>query len=128
MSRYAKKRRFRRSKFDPYIIEITKYASMGMTVQEIADLISYHFDEPVSKDALYPFMRSRKIQSRVTMGGTNLEFEAPNCDECKNCIEVINTKGSNIRICLTAKKVVSRSCKTSPMWCYKREVNRCLIT
>ena len=119
-----KRKRFRRSKFDPYITEIAKYAAMGMSVQEIADLISYHFDEFVDKEAVYAFMRSRGIQSRVTMGGTNLEFSAPKCDECSDCLTVLNTNKTEVRVCLPAKRMVSKSCYTSPMWCEKRgEVN-----
>lgn len=115
-----KQKRHRKSKFDPYITEITKYVLAGMSVQEIADLISYHFDEFVDKEAVYAFMRSRGIQSRVTMGGTNLEFSAPKCDECSDCLTVLNTNKTEVRVCLPAKRMVSKSCYTSPMWCQRR--------
>ena len=123
-SRYGKKRRFYKSKFDPYIIEIARYAAMGLTTQEIAELIEYHFDDIVSKDALYAFMRSRGIQSMVTMGGTNLEYEAPKCEKCKSCHMVLSFDSkSKIRICKKANRVIGWSVKTSPMWCEKRGVS-----
>ena len=122
-SRYNKKRHHK-SKFDPYIIEIARYAAMGLTTQEIAELIEYHFDDIVSKDALYAFMRSRGIQSMVTMGGTNLEYEAPKCEKCKSCYTVLSFDSkSKIRICKKANRVIGWSVKTSPMWCEKRGVS-----
>lgn len=115
-----KQKRHRKSKFDPYITEIIKYVLAGMTVQEIADLISYHFEDVVDREAVYSFMRSRGIQSRVTQGGTNLNYKAPRCTDCDNCITVINTTGKDVLLCLAAKRIVNRTCATSPMWCQRR--------
>jgi hypothetical protein len=119
-SPYKPKKRKRKSKFDPYIVEIAKYLAMGMTIQETAELIEYHFDDVVNRDALYVFMRSRGLQSMVTMGGTNSEYEAPCCGECDSCLTVTNTNKSEARVCLTAKRMISKSCHTSPIWCEKR--------
>lgn len=117
-------KRHKKSKFDPYIAEIAKYVVTGMSVREIAELIEYHFDDVVSESALYTFMRSRGIQSRVTMGGTNLNYDAPRCAGCEDCLTVINTNESEVQLCFPSKRIVNRSCKTSPMWCYKRKTER----
>jgi len=116
-------KRFRKSKFDPYIAEITKYVIAGMTVREIAELLQPYFDEVVDESAVYAFMRSRGIQSRVTMGGTNLEYDAPRCSKCEQCWTVHNTTDREVLLCLPAKRLINRSCKTSPMWCIKRGEN-----
>lgn len=119
-SHYKPRKRHKKSKFDPYISEIAQYVIAGMSVREIAELIEYHFDDVVSESALYTFLRSRGIQSRVTMGGTNLEHEAPCCDDCGDCLMVINTNETETRLCLPSRRIVSKSCHTSPMWCRKR--------
>lgn len=113
-------RRYKKSKFDPYINEITKYVIAGMTVREIAELVQYHFDDVVDESAVYSFMRSRGIQSRVTMGGANLKYNAPKCNECSNCLMVLNTNETEVRMCLPAKRMIRACCTTSPMWCEKR--------
>ena len=120
MATNVKKRRYKRSKFDPYILDIAKYALAGMTVREIAELLQPYFDEVVDESAVYAFMRSRGIQSRVTQGGTNLNYKAPRCTDCDNCITVINTTGKDVLLCLAAKRIVNRTCATSPMWCQRR--------
>ena len=113
-------RRKKRSKFDPYITEIAKYLSMGMSTNEIADLISYHFNDIVSTDALYVFIRSRGLKSKVTQSGRNLNYDIPRCDDCKDCIKVLNTRETEVRLCLPERKMISGSCVTSPMFCPKR--------
>jgi hypothetical protein len=112
--------RRKKSKFDPYLNEITEYAAAGMTVQGIAERIQKYFEDYVEESAVYAFMRSRGIQSRVTQGGTNLNYKAPRCTDCDNCITVINTTGKDVLLCLAAKRIVNRTCTTSPMWCQKR--------
>lgn len=124
---YRVKKHFKPSKFDPYIIEIAKYAAMGMSTREIAELIEYHFDDVVEESALYAFMRSRGVQSRVTMGGTNLEYNAPKCDECKDCMLVINTADKESRLCLLSRRLVATNCSTSPIWCKKRNNRQDMI-
>ena len=120
MATNVKKRRYKRSKFDPYILDIAEYALAGMTVREICELLQPSFEDIVDESAVYAFMRSRGIQSRVTMGGTNLEYKAPRCAECADCLTVINTSGNNVLLCLPAKRLINRSCHTSPIWCRKR--------
>lgn len=108
--------------FDPYMDEISEYAAMGMTVREIAERIEHYFDDVISDDSLHSFMRYRGIRSMVTQGGKGIN-KAPICDRCKNCIVVKNTSGKDIRVCLSIKKIVSKSCKTSPIECKKRLTN-----
>jgi len=113
-------RRHKKSKFDPYINEITKYVMAGMTVREIAELVQYHFDDVVDESAVYSFMRSRGLKSKVTQGGTNPNYDIPNCDECKDCIRVINTRETETRVCMSQKRIIPKACMTSPMFCPKR--------
>jgi len=123
MATNVKKRRYKRSKFDPYILDIAEYALAGMTVREICELLQPSFDDIVDESAVYAFMRSRGIQSRVTMGGTNLAYDAPRCSKCEQCWTVHNTTDREVLLCLPAKRLINRSCRTSPMWCIKRGEN-----
>jgi hypothetical protein len=120
-SKYKPTKRHKKSKFDPYIEEITKYVVTGATVKEIAELIEYLFDDIVDINALYCFMRSRGLQSRVSMGGTNKDFTAPYCRGCDDCIEITNTHHVKSLLCLAAKTMIPKTCTTSPIWCHKRE-------
>ena len=58
-------RRQKKSKFDPYINEITKYVMAGMTVREIAELVQYHFDDVVDESDIF----AQEEYNEVTMGG-----------------------------------------------------------
>ena len=111
----------RKSKFEPYTTEIAKYVVTGMSVRENAELIGYHFDDVVNVNALYRFMRVKGIQSMVTRGGTNLDYKAPECAKCKECTSILNTHAKSVNFCTLSKRIVSKSCFTSPMWCVKRE-------
>ena len=51
----------RKSKFEPYIEEIGKYVVTGMNLEEIAQLIDYHFDDAVEIDALRRFMKKKGL-------------------------------------------------------------------
>lgn len=114
------RRRHKKSKFDPYIKEIAIYLSMGMSTRQIAELIEYHFDDIVSESALYVFIKSRGLKSKVTQGGNNPNYDIPNCDECKDCIRVINTRETEARLCMSQKRIIPKACRTSPMFCPKR--------
>ena len=119
--KYQPKKRHKKSKFDPYIDEISKCVEAGMSVRKIAETIECHFEDIVSEDALYAFMRARGLQSRVTQGGTNINYDIPHCEGCSNCLTVINTNESEVFLCLPSRRIISRSCKTSPIWCEKRK-------
>ncbi|MDF2615416.1 MAG: hypothetical protein K0Q47_71 [Sedimentibacter sp.] len=111
----------RRSKFDPYIEEISDLLKTGLSINKVADLISIYFDDPVDMSALYAFAYSRGLDRRVTQGGTNKNYSIPNCNKCKECIKVLNTHDSEMLLCFKAKRLISKTCKTSPMWCDKRK-------
>ena len=113
-------RRHKKSKFDPYIKEIAIYLSMGMSTRQIAELIEYHFDDIVSESALYAFIRSRGLKSKVTQGGNNPNYDIPLCEKCDDCETIINTANNEVLLCVPAKRLINRSCKTSPMYCPKR--------
>lgn len=120
-SLYKPKKRLRKSKFDPYIKEIAALLDTGLSVARVAEEIEYHFDDIVDSNALYTFIRSRDLRSKVTMGGTNLNYDAPCCEGCDDCLTVTNTNESEVLLCLPSKRIVNKSCKTSPIWCNKRK-------
>jgi hypothetical protein len=124
-SLYQPKKRHKSSKFDPYMNEISEYLSAGMSTGKIAETIEHYFDDVVSKDALYVFIRSRGLKNRVTQGGTNLNYKAPKCQECKCCYTIKALDGeSNIRICDRSERVIGWAAQTSPVWCEKRGEER----
>jgi hypothetical protein len=121
---YQPKKRHKRSKFDPCINEISELLSTGMSTEKIAESIEHNFDDVVSKDALYVFIRSRGLKNRVTQGGTNLNYKAPRCQKCECCytIKALDGEG-DIRVCDKSKRVIGWAV-TSPIWCEKREEER----
>lgn len=117
------KRKRRKSKFDPYLEEITEYIEAGMSIREIAEKLSPYFEDAVADGALYSFIESRGLHSKVTMGGRNKMYDIPLCSKCDECWEIQNTAYSTVQLCVPCKRLVNRSCKTSPMWCPKRNIN-----
>lgn len=118
-SKYRYKKRIKKSKFDPYINEISEYLASGMSVRKIAEIIDVYFDDIVDESALYAFINSRGLRTKYH-GGLGKNYKPPICDKCENCHEVLNTNGNTIRMCYYSR-LVSRSCKTSPEWCPKRK-------
>lgn len=116
----TKKKRFRRSKFDPYITDIAKYLSMGLSTRQIAELIEHNFDDIVDDKAIYAFIRSRGLHSKVTQGGTNKHYDIPNCNECSDCIKIYNLRGNKSRLCMKKKQMIPKACRTSPIFCPER--------
>ncbi len=51
----------RKSKFEPYTEEIGKYVVTGLSVEEIAQLIGYHFEDAVDVDSLRRFMKKKGL-------------------------------------------------------------------
>ena len=43
------------------------------------------------------------------------------CSECENSLEILDIKGDKCRMCDILKRVINKSCKTSPLWCPRRE-------
>jgi hypothetical protein len=122
---YRPKKRHKASKFDPYINEISECLSAGMSTEKIAETIEHYFADIVSEDALYAFIRSRGLKSRVTQGGTNLNYKAPMCKDCKCCYTIKSLNGKNdMRICSKSERVIGWTAQTSPIWCEKRREER----
>ena len=109
------------SKFDPYIADIKTYLDCGYTIRQIAMSIEPQIDYIVDENALYCFIRSKGLRSKVSQGGTNQYFKAPCYRGCCDCLVFTNLNESDARICLTAKRAVPKSCTKSPMFCHKRE-------
>jgi hypothetical protein len=116
-------KRKRQSKFDPYITEISDLLDTGLSVSKVADIITKYFKEPVDSNALYVFVKSRNLDIKVTQGGRNKRHQIPNCKKCKDCMFILNTCDKEVLVCTKEKRLISKSCKTSPMWCSKRKEN-----
>ena len=43
------------------------------------------------------------------------------CSECEDSMEILDVKGDRCRMCDISKRVINKSCKSSPIWCPKRE-------
>jgi hypothetical protein len=113
--------RHRKSKFEPYISLIRNCLESGYTISQIANEIEPSMDDIVNENALYCFIKSRGLKSKVTQGGTNKNCSAPKCDGCQECREIINTNDNKCLLCMESMRMINRSCHTSPMWCKKRE-------
>ena len=117
-------RRSKRSKFDPYIKEIAALLDSGLSVGKVAEIIETKMDDVVNSNALYAFIKSRGLRSNVTQGGTNKDFSVPYCSSCKNCMTVKNTRENESRVCLKSKRMISKTFRTSPIWCELRQEER----
>ena len=115
------RRRNKKSKFDPYIKEIAALLDSGLSVRKVAEVIEPKMDDVVDDNALYVFIKSRGLRSYVTQGGTNKDFAVPHCRSCNECLSILNTKESDVMVCLKSKRMVSKTCQTSPIWCELRE-------
>lgn len=120
-------RRNKRSKFDPYIKEIAALLDSGLSVGKVAEIIETKMDDVVNSNALYAFIKSRGLRSNVTQGGTNKNFSAPYCHSCKDCMKIQNTRGNESRVCLKSKRMISKTFRTSPIWCELRQDEGVLI-
>ncbi len=118
------RRRKKRSKFDPYIEEIKSLLDTGMSVHNVAEIIETKMDDIVDDNALYTFIKARGLRSLVTQGGTNKDFTVPDCRSCEHCMMIQNTGDSDVMVCLKSKRMISKSCQTSPMWCELRQEER----
>ena len=90
--------RRKKSKFDPYLNEITEYAAAGMTVLGIAERIQKYFEDYVEESAVYAFMRSREYSHESHKAEQILTIKPQDVD-CDNCITVINTTGKDVLLC-----------------------------
>lgn len=117
-------RKNRRSKFDPYIDEIEKWLDMGLTIKQIAEELEINFDDVVDESALYSFVRSRNLKSKVFPGGKNREYQPPRCEDCEECYYIIGTNNQKMKTCRSEQRVVPKSVKTSPPWCKERQAER----
>jgi len=114
---YQPTKRKRKSQFDPYIETITDIVKSGATLSRIADELEPYFDDAISPDSLYTFIKRRGLKSKN--GGHNINVQK--CCNCSDCLTVADDCGRHIRICLRSKRVISRSSQTSPLWCHLRE-------
>ena len=116
--KYKPIKRHKKSKFDPYINEITEMVGMGLSTNKIACAIEKYFEDIVSNDALYVFIKHRGIESKVKKG-----LNAPKCEGCQGCYTVTSHDGkSNVRICKKSNRAIWGSVKTSPPWCEERRL------
>lgn len=109
----------RKSKFDPYINEISEYLASGMSVRKIAKHLDEYFDDVVSEDALYTFISKRGLKTKYS-GGFGKHYVPPKCDQCEGCNEVIGINDKPVRMCYNTR-LIGNGVKSSPEWCHKRE-------
>lgn len=112
----------KQSKFDPFKDEIQELLFTGMGVPKVAEKIEHYFEDIVSIDSLYSFIRKNNLRNLCTQGGTNLCYKAPKCNDCQFCTEILCENGeSTQRICNKSRRIILNTCRTSPMWCFKRK-------
>jgi len=110
-----KQRNPRKSKFEPYRETISTLFDSGLKIREVADALDSYMDDVVDINALYCYARSRGLLSNCK------PCAVPKCAGCDGCIQIINTHDKPVLLCMSAKRIVSRSCRTSPEWCEKRK-------
>lgn len=118
-SPYQPKKRHKKSKFDPYINEISEYLAAGMSVRAVAEQLDEYFNDAVDENALYTFISSRGLKTKYS-GGLGKHYEPPRCDKCEGCFEVIGLNDKPVRICY-GSRLIGNGVKTSPAWCHLRE-------
>jgi hypothetical protein len=112
-------KRFKKSKFDPYINEIKSLVDSGCSARQIADAIEGKMDDVVDDSALYVFIVSRGLRTKRTREEN--AGAIPHCERCENCMTVMNTNDNDVWLCVETKRIANKSCRTSPQWCPKRE-------
>lgn len=114
----------RRSRFDPYRSEIEHLLAAGCTTGQITDAMQVHFGETyITESSVYYYIRTNGLKTTVTMGARDGRAYIPQCRDCDKRCCVINTTGRRVwgcRVSETEIRAVSRSVRTSPMWCEKR--------
>lgn len=113
----------RRSRFDPYRGEIEHLLAAGCTTNQITDAMQAHFGAYITESSVYYYIRTNGLKTTVTKGARDGRVYIPQCNECEKRCCVINTTGRRVwgcRVSETEIRAVSRSVRTSPMWCSKR--------
>lgn len=114
----------RRSRFDPYRSEIEHLLAAGCTTGQITDAMQVHFGETyITESSVYYYIRTNGLKTTVTKGARDGRVYIPRCRDCEKRCCVINTTGRRVWGCRVSDseiRAVSRSVRTSPMWCEKR--------
>ena len=114
----------RRSRFDPYRGEIEHLLAAGCTTSQIADAMQEHFGEVyITESSVYYYIRTNGLKTTVTKGARDGRVYIPQCRDCDKRCCVINTTGRRVWGCRVSDseiRAVSKSVRTSPMWCEKR--------
>lgn len=114
----------RRSRLDPYRGEIEHLLAAGCTTGQITDAMQIHFGETyITDSSVYYYIRTNGLKTTVTKGSRDGRVYIPQCCECEKRCLVINTTGQRLWGCRVSDseiRAVSKSVRTSPMWCEKR--------
>ena len=114
----------RRSRFDPYRSEIEHLLAAGCTTGQITDAMQIHFGETyITDSSVYYYIRTNGLKNTVTKGARDGRVYIPQCRDCEKRCLVINTTGQRLWGCRVSDseiRAVSKSVRTSPMWCEKR--------
>lgn len=113
----------RRSRYDPYRSEIEHLLAAGCTTGQITDAMQVHFETYITESSVYYYIRSNGLKTTVTKGARDGRVYIPRCYDCEKRCLVINTTGQRLWGCRVSDseiRAVSKSVRTSPMWCEKR--------
>ena len=112
----------RKSQYDPYLEDIKEMLESGLSYSQISEEMYDRFDIDVEPVTIGYFIKSRGLRSIVTRGKNDGRVFIPKCKECECLTEVQTTKKTGYWLmCKKMKRIISRTCQTSPMDCPLRE-------
>lgn len=110
---------------DGYRDKVEELLDAGCTFADIADRIAEEDGIYVEPATVAYFVRSRKLSSKVTQGCRNNRIDIPKCAECEYRHLVTDQyKKPSIYICTKIWVRINSGCKSSPMSCPKRDIER----
>ena len=114
------KKRTRRSRYDQYAQAIKHLIDAGATYEQVAyELEDMGMNNPCIQ-SIGEYCRKHGIRSRITCGARNGRIFIPRCEDCESMTLIKNTVDQDVRVCMRMKRIVQRSCTTSPMMCPRR--------
>ena len=109
---------------DNYRDRVEEMLDAGCTFSDIADRLAEE-EIYVDSTAVAYFVRSRRLSSKVTQGCRNRRIDIPKCKECEYRHLVMDQYNEpSIYICTKIWMRIRSGCKSSPMSCPKRDIER----
>lgn len=105
------------SMFSPYKDRIEEMLSAGMSINQIADALSFEIGY-ADFNTLYRFIKNNELHSKDYRGN---KIKPPICNNCDLCIEHISFDGERaVKRCTHSNRMIADKVVTSPMWCELR--------